>query len=724
MSAPKNLCPGCMSDQSGLHPCPSCGWDGNTILDNSLYLPAGYLLNNRYAIGKVIGVGGFGVVYIAWDTNLDVRAAIKEFLPREYAARSSNHISITPYTGSANEEFSIGVEKFLEEAKALARFQDHSGIVTVHESFRTNNTAYMVMQYLDGMTMKEYLKRQPGEKIAFNMAVKAMTPIMDALREVHNAGFVHRDISPDNIFLTSQNQVKLLDFGSARYAIGEHSKSLTSVLKHGYAPVEQYSVKGKQGPWSDVYAVCATLYRCVTGFVPPDAMERIQGDTIKSPKQLGIDIPERGELAIMRGLALKAYDRFESIQQLQQALTTGEMPAKQMGHGERGQPHRLEEQNIIVCSKCGTKNQLNHGDDPNGLRYGKWRCGKCKSELSLNPVAGTSVQERNDTVSKPEIEKKKDIKKFWPLLPLFLIVFILIIILIKGTEKKEYEELYNKAEALCSPDKCNDPQKTIEYLNEAIRLKPDYSEAYHVRGRAYLHLEQYHLTINNCNEAIRLKPDDFRPYINRGIAYEYLEQYQEAMKDFSEGIRLKPDNFLAYLNRGNLYANLKQYQLAINDADEAIRLKSDNFGPYFLKGRVYFILGNYNEAINNFNEVIHLKPDNFQSYLNRGVIYSSKKQYQQAIEDFNEAIRLKSDNFVPYFLRGIVYDQLGNYNQAIADYDKAIEINPEYAEAYNDRGISYHHLGNKMQAFNNYKIAARLGLEPAQDYLRKLGIAW
>lgn len=388
-------CLACMNDQSGVHPCPSCGWDDTSNPDNPLYLPAGHLLNNRYTIGKVIGVGGFGIVYIAWDNNLDIRVAVKEFLPKEYAARSSNHISLTPYTGSANDDFSLGVEKFLDEAKALARFQDHPGIVTVNESFRTNNTAYMVMQYLDGMTMKEYLKRQPGEKIAFNVAVKAMTPIMDALREVHNAGFVHRDISPDNIFLTSQNQVKLLDFGSARYAIGEHSKSLTSVLKHGYAPVEQYSVKGKQGPWSEVYAVCATLYRCVTGFVPIDAMERIQGDTIKSPKQLGIDIPISGERAIMRGLALKDADRFENIQQLQQALATDGQAdnwsvlnsaiqdaeaSQQKGRGDVILPSR-QQKNIIECPECGAKNKLNPGDDPYVLR-----CGKCNSVFGLNQV--------------------------------------------------------------------------------------------------------------------------------------------------------------------------------------------------------------------------------------------------------------------------------------------------------------------------------------------------
>jgi serine/threonine protein kinase len=334
-------------------------------------------------------MGGFGIVYIAWDNNLDVRAAIKEFLPKEYAARSSNHVNITAYTGNASEEFSLGVEKFLEEAKALARFQDHPGIVTVHESFRANNTAYMVMQYLDGMTMKEYLKRQPGEKISFDVAVKAMTPIMDALREVHHAGFVHRDISPDNIFFTNNNQVKLLDFGSARYAIGEHSKSLTSVLKHGYAPVEQYSVKGRQGPWSDVYAVCATLYRCVTGIVPPDAMERMQGDSLHSPRNLGIEIPQSGERAIMRGMALKATDRFENIQQLQQVLGIGTITSQKMGYGDVIQPIKLS-QKIIECPHCGAKNQLNPGDDLNALL-----CGKCQKKFGMRPVAIDSAKERN-----------------------------------------------------------------------------------------------------------------------------------------------------------------------------------------------------------------------------------------------------------------------------------------------------------------------------------------
>ena len=396
MSAAQNLCPGCMSDQSGIRPCPSCSWDAASYLDNPLSLRPGHLLNNRYTIGKVIGVGGFGIVYIAWDNNLDIRAAIKEFLPKEYAARSFNHVSIAPYTGSADTDFSLGVEKFLEEAKALARFQEHPGIVTVHESFRANNTAYMVMQYLDGMTLKEYLKLQPGEKIAFNVAVKAMIPIMDALREVHNAGFVHRDISPDNIFLTSQKQVKLLDFGSARYAIGEYSKSLTSVLKHGYAPVEQYSVKGRQGPWSDVYAVCATIYRCVTGFAPLDAMERVQGDTIKTPKQFGIDLPLSGEVALMRGLALKAIDRFENIQQLQQALAIGEIPAQQTGQaGSRAELIRA-----IQGAEVATQRKPNDPTEKVGPEDGSSRTNS----------KHTIIEDRNKTSTQSQVKSIFQIK--------------------------------------------------------------------------------------------------------------------------------------------------------------------------------------------------------------------------------------------------------------------------------------------------------------------------
>ena len=245
------------------------------------------------------------------------------------------------------------------------------------------------MQYLDGITLKDFLKRQPGERIKFDIAIQALTPIMDALRAVHGAGYVHRDISPDNIFITRQKQVKLLDFGAARYAIGEHSKSLTTVLKHGYAPKEQYSTKGNQGPWTDVYAIAATLYRCITGEVPPDAMERMQdADTIKSPKQLGIALPLQAELALMKGLALKASDRFESIRDFQDALKgIAPVSVQKQAEADLIEPRRPGDVRVVECPECGAKNQLQPGDDQNTLR-----CGKCRRELGVKATSCVNVQ--------------------------------------------------------------------------------------------------------------------------------------------------------------------------------------------------------------------------------------------------------------------------------------------------------------------------------------------
>lgn len=377
-------CLSCMSELTSSS-CPVCGTALGSLPDNQLYLPPGTTLNNRYLIGKVIGVGGFGVVYLGWDSNLDVRVAVKEFLPKDIAGRSNDHVSLIPYSDKGTDDLQFGIQKFMEEAKALAKFQDHPGIVKVSESLSANNTAYMIMQYLDGMTLKEYLKRQPGERMPFGMAIKALTPIMDALREVHKAGFVHRDISPDNIFITHHKQVKLLDFGAARYAMGENSKSLTSILKQGYAPMEQYSTKGNQGPWTDVYAVSATLYRCITGDIPPDSMERVQEECIRSPRQMGIDIPLQAELALMKGLALRAGERFENVEALQRSFNSTTLSSQKSGikvvQQQIIQPKRQVSQNLIECPECGAKNQLNPGDNPNALR-----CGKCKRELGVRPV--------------------------------------------------------------------------------------------------------------------------------------------------------------------------------------------------------------------------------------------------------------------------------------------------------------------------------------------------
>jgi serine/threonine protein kinase len=247
--------------------------------------------------------------------------AIKEYLPKDIASRERNSKEVHAFYRESMSDFYVGLEKFIEEARVLARFRNHPNIVSVSDFFKENNTAYIVMDYLEGVTFKEYLKHKGG-RLTFEEAMRIMTPVLDALREVHSVGMLHRDISPDNIYITRIGQVKLLDFGAARQTMGEASKSLSVILKPGYAPSEQYFSKGKQGPWTDVYAVAATIYAAITGVLPPESLERAEEDTLKAPSMLGVQISVTAEKALLKALAVKGVERWQTMAEFHDGLTT------------------------------------------------------------------------------------------------------------------------------------------------------------------------------------------------------------------------------------------------------------------------------------------------------------------------------------------------------------------------------------------------------------------
>jgi hypothetical protein len=282
-------------------------------------LGIGRILDGRYHIGRVLGHGGFGITYLAWDDNLHLRLAIKEYLPRDCASRAPDGISLAIYSGQAGDQFAYGLDRFLEEARTLAHFDQHPGIVTVKNFFRAHGTGYCVMDYVAGITLRRYLEQQPGGRISFDDALKLLTPVLDALRAVHKEGLLHRDLAPDNIYLTEDGRIKLLDFGAARFAASEHSKSLSIILKPGYAPEEQYRSKGNQGPWTDVYGLAATFYRAITGQVPAESLDRLDNDDLVPPSRLGIAITPGQEATLLQALAVKAGQRFQGIAELQEA---------------------------------------------------------------------------------------------------------------------------------------------------------------------------------------------------------------------------------------------------------------------------------------------------------------------------------------------------------------------------------------------------------------------
>ena len=320
MTTTQTLCYNCFQHvEDPSVPCPYCGFDlGENQQKFPVALRAGTVLNDRYIVGRVLGQGGFGITYVAFDTQLQARVAIKEYMPSEMATRvEGTTVSIMMDTRA--EDFTYGAERFQEEARTLAKFIGHPNIAGVSSYFDQNDTSYFVMDYIEGVSFKSYIANNGG-KVSVDETLNVMIPVLRALTAVHAEGFIHRDVTPDNIYISKDGNVKLLDFGSARYSIGDKSKSLDVILKVGYAPKEQYIRRGRQGPYTDVYSCAACFYAALTGYLPPESLERLDQDTLVPVSQAGVDIPEWLDKAILKGLAVQPEDRFQSAAEFLDAI--------------------------------------------------------------------------------------------------------------------------------------------------------------------------------------------------------------------------------------------------------------------------------------------------------------------------------------------------------------------------------------------------------------------
>ena len=242
--------------------------------DHALALPKGFILK-EYQIERVLGHGGFGITYLAAETNLKRHVAIKEYLPVEFAVRDSD-TTVKPRSSADKEDYEWGLERFVQEAGTLAVFR-HPAIVSVFRYFEDHGTAYMVMEYEEGESFAVVMRERRGKFTEEELRVVLM-PLLEGLAVVHKSGYLHRDIKPGNIYIRTDGSPVLLDFGAARHAIGNKSKNLTSIVTPGYAPMEQYFSDGNQGPWTDIYALAGILYQAVTGDIPPEAPARIKRD--------------------------------------------------------------------------------------------------------------------------------------------------------------------------------------------------------------------------------------------------------------------------------------------------------------------------------------------------------------------------------------------------------------------------------------------------------------
>ena len=288
---------------------------------NTFYLEPGTVLHAQYRINGVIGQGGFGITYDGTDLKLNMHVAIKEYFPNPMANRQitvSMEVSCNANTKGLYEK---GMKNFLEEARNMAKYAGEENFVAVHDYFAENNTAYIIMEFVEGQNLKQYLRR--NGRLPMDTVMAIAMPVMNALEKIHDRGMIHRDISPSNIMILPDGRVRLLDFGAAKEVSLEtiNMTTMSAVYKYGYSPIEQLTQGMKQGPYTDIYALCATMYEMLTGTLPPTPFQRAyEGGNLRPISAYGVRIDPAQEAAILRGLEINGADRIQTIRELRAAL--------------------------------------------------------------------------------------------------------------------------------------------------------------------------------------------------------------------------------------------------------------------------------------------------------------------------------------------------------------------------------------------------------------------
>lgn len=308
----KSICTNCFSDQMRGEACTSCGYHIKNARKNSLAVPEFTILNSRYLVGRIIGAGGFGITYKAYDTVNNSICAIKEYVPLGLACRKEDCITLTEVSEEKKDYFTHGKKRFYEEAKALYDCSKIPDVVEILDYFKDNNTVYFVMDYIEGVTLKKYAVAKGG-KLPVDTALTIIYKVGTALEKIHRqAGIFHRDISPDNIMITLDEEVKIIDFGSAK-SIANEEQNMSVVLKPGFAPPEQYSREGRQGKYTDVYALGGTLYYILAGKTVPVAPDRVVGSEYIRLKDMDLGIDQRVSDVVDQALELNYKIRTQTV---------------------------------------------------------------------------------------------------------------------------------------------------------------------------------------------------------------------------------------------------------------------------------------------------------------------------------------------------------------------------------------------------------------------------
>ena len=445
------LCMYCMNEMDRTAAvCPHCGKSREYVTPPHRLMP-GTVLAGRYIVGVAKGEGGFGITYTGKDTRLERLVAIKEYFPSGLVNRNGTASPIVTQTTeeSGVEAFERGRERFLNEARTLAMFSGEMGIVNILDFFEENNTAYIVMEYLDGVSLNDYLKT--NGIMSPEDALTILMPIMLSLKKIHKQGLIHRDISPSNIMVL-KNTVKLIDFGAARHATGTGNKSISLMLKPGYAPEEQYRSKGVQGPWTDVYALCATIYKCITGVTPDEANDRLHNDELRKPSELGANVSPAFEAALLKGMSILQQDRYQSIDELLADINStaiSDTPKTLMGTAVSRREPQPEDDNrtTMVSQMVGSDDvtrfvprQTPAGSPPVNQAYRAPVMQQQPAAYQQQPVPGFGAPQPTGDIDRKVADRikkrrRKNALVAFIVILLLALVTVLVLVLVKNSSK-------------------------------------------------------------------------------------------------------------------------------------------------------------------------------------------------------------------------------------------------------------------------------------------------
>lgn len=670
------LCPLCLRPKPSEGECPHCHWPGDVLRWSPQALPPGTILAGRYRTGRMLGQGGFALTYLALDQSLEVRLCVKEYFPANLALRSSEDGTVRLKDPDGLDAFREGKSRFLHEARILARFEGHPGIVPVRDLFEERGTVYIVTGYLEGVTLKQYLRNQGG-KIPFERALSIFMPVMDSLRAVHKASVIHRDVSPENIFLTTEGQVKLLDFGSA-LSLDSADRGFTVVVKPGYAPAEQYEAQGDQGPWTDVYGLAASFYRALTGQLPPTGPDRLAGKELKAPSLWGADLSPAREAVLLKALSVDHRDRYEDIHSFQEALVAAEETEVPLEVPSGGAGHFVAALLLFMA-----------------LALGGW--------WGWNGLSPQRLEDRGLSFL-----AKGEPQKALPLLERAL----------SRSETPSASLLLALAEAQIGAGQAREGLASLARVETMTGLPP---EGLLLAGRAHVQLGESDKALAFLREAARLIGDDLSLWLATAQSAFSAGRLEVADEAWRKALALDPTHPEALLGLAELSERRNRH-------DEALRFRKDlaereqTPEAWRALARLLEERGREEERLEAWRRVVSLAPEEPDGWKALGATLMGLKRHDEAIEAFRRQVALAPDDGEGWRDLGLVLLESGKAEEASQALYRASALRSSDSLIWEGLGRAWSALGRLHDAEGAYRRA--LEIDPSRaSWHHALGVA-